>query len=135
MPSEPARYWGSICLGIVTIGTAAIGVALFSSDLVDGQIPEGGSVPVILFIVKIGSAVLANFFYLAVLYRAGRLIVSASEKLPRNSAATAKRVSWVYALFFCELLALLILLVADLALNFLAQTALPSEPAALLFTP
>lgn len=53
MPSEPERYWGSICLGIVTIGTAAIGVALFSSDLVDGQIPEGGSVPVICSLLKL----------------------------------------------------------------------------------
>ena len=135
MPSEPERYWGSICLGIVTIATAAIGVALFSSGLVDAQIPKDGPVSVILIGIKYGSAVFAIGLYLGALFVARRIIVPAAERLQRGGSTTAERVLRIYALFFCELLALLILLVADLALNFLAQPVMPPEPAALSFTP
>ena len=132
MPSEPERYWGSICLGIVTIATAAIGVALFSSGLVEAQIPKGGSSTGILFGVKLVAAVVAIGFYLAVLYGAGRIIVPAPARLQRDSATTAKRTFRIYLLFIGELLALLLLLVADLLLNFLAPPAMPAAPMALL---
>ena len=132
MPSESERYWGTICLGIVTIATAAIGVALFSSGLVDDQIPEGGPLTIVLLVIKFGSAVLAIVFYLVALYGASRVIVPAPDRLQRDSAATSKRVFWVYALFVGELLALLVLLVADLVLNLLHPPAMPAEPMALL---
>lgn len=134
MPSETERYWGSICLGIVTIATAAIGVALFSSGLVDDQIPKGGPMTIVLLVIKFGSAVLAIVFYLVALYGASRIIVPSPAGLQRDGATTSKRVFWVYALFFGELLALLVLLAADLSLNFLHPPAMPAEPMALLLT-
>lgn len=134
MPSETERYWGTICLGIVTIATAVIGVALFSSGLVDVRIPEGGPLTSILLGVKLVAAVLAIVFYFVALYGASRVIVPAPDRLQRDSATTAKQVLWVYALFVGELLALLVMLFADLFLNFLDPPAMPAEPMALLLT-
>ena len=132
MPSEPERYWGSICLGIVTIATAAIGVALFGSGLVDVQIPDDSVAVKFLNAVKYSSAVLAVGLYLGVLFVASKVIVPATEKLPGDSATTAKQVLWVYALFVGELLSLLVLLAADILLNWLSPPAMPAAPMALL---
>ena len=132
MPSESERYWGSICLGIVTIATAAIGVALFSSGLVDVRIPEGGPLTGILLGVKLVTAVLAIVFYFVALYGASRVIVPSPNRLQRGSVTTAKQVLWVYALFVGELLALVLLLAADLLLNLLHPPPMPAEPMVLL---
>ena len=135
MPSEPERYWGSICLGIVTIATAAIGVALFGSGLVEAQIPNDSATVKFLSIAKYGSAGLAVGLYLVVLFVARKVIVPATENLPGDRPTTAERVLWVYALFVCELLALLVLLAADTLLNLLAPPAMPAAPMALLRAP
>lgn len=132
MPSEPERYWGSICLGIVTIATAALGVALFGSGLVDVQIPDDSATAKILNIAKYSSAGLAVGLYLVVLFVARKVIVPATKNLPGDRPTTAERVLWVYALFFGELLALLLLLAADILLNLLAPPAMPAQPMALL---
>ena len=135
MSSENDRHWGTICLGIVTIATAAIGVALFSSGLVDARVPEGTPMGSILLGAKFGSAGLAIGFYLTVMYSASKVIVPAPERLQRDGRTISQQALRVYAYLACQLLALLLMLIANFFLNLLSQPVMPPEPAALSFTP
>lgn len=135
MPSEQARHWGTIGLGIVTIATAAIGVALFGSDILDANIPNADpQVVTFLLGVKYGAAIFAGSFYVGILFDASRVIVPKPERLQSDGSAISQQVLRIYAYLVSELLALLLLLIADLMLNFLPQPAMQAEPAALLFT-
>ena len=61
--SDTERRLSSICLGIVTVATAAIGVALFTSDLAKVDIPGGQNPIWILVVLKVYSAFIAIMLY------------------------------------------------------------------------
>ncbi len=133
MLSEQDSHWGTICLGIVTIATAAIGVALFSSNILDANIPNANPLAVAFLLgVKYGAAAFAVGFYVEILFDASKVIVPAPERLQRDGRTISQQALRVYAYLVCELLALLFMLIANFFLNLLAQTAMPAEPAALL---
>lgn len=135
MPSEQIRHWGTIGLGIVTIATAAIGGALFGSDILDANIPNANLQAVAFLLgVKYGAAAIAISFYVKILFDASRVIVPAPARLQNDGRSISQQALRVYAYLVCELLALLLMLIANFLLNLLPQPAMPAEPAALLFT-
>lgn len=133
MVSEKDRHWGTICLGIVTIATAAIGAALFGSDILDARIPNA-NLQAVAFLMgtKYGAAGLAIGFYVVILFNASMVIVPMPESLHKDGLTILQRVLRVYTYLVCELLALLLMLIANFLLNLLAQLAMPAAPATLL---
>ena len=133
MPSEPERYWGTICLGIVTIATAAIGVALFGSDILAANTTSVSSQAVAFLLgVKYVAAAVAVGFYVRILADSAGIIVPPAEGFHRDGRTISQQVLRVYAGLVGELTALLLMLTANFVLNLLASPAMPAEPMALL---
>ena len=129
--SDAERHLSSICLGIVTVATAAIGVALFTSDLAKVDIPVGQNPIWILVVLKVYSAFIAIMLYIRLLYAAGGIIVPVPAESRRNGLSPQQQAKFVYALFFGELMALIALLIFAWINELLIQATADSEaPAA-----
>ena len=69
---EWERHWNTICLGIVTIATAAVGVALFTADVVE----------IVTSWATYSLVIIAILAYLDVIYLGG----NASSQRPADSS-------------------------------------------------
>ena len=128
--SDAERHLSSICLGIVTVATAAIGVALFTSDLANVDIP-GGQDPIwILVVLKVYSAVIAIMLYVRLLHAAGGIIVPVPDGSRRRKFSPQQQAKFVYTLFLGELMALIALLIFAWLNELLIQAMADSEAAA-----
>ena len=128
--SDAERHLSSICLGIVTVATAAIGVALFTSDLANVDIP-GGQDPIwIPVVLKVYSAFIAIILYVRLLHAAGGIIVPVPAESRRNGFSPQQQAKFVYTLFFGELMALIALLIFAWLNELLIQVMADSEAAA-----
>lgn len=125
--SDTERHLSSICLGIVTVATAAIGVALFASDLAKVAIPSGQNPIWILVILKVYSAAIAIMLYIRLLYAAGGIIVPAIDASRHGRFLPQQQAKFVYALFFGELMALIALLIFGWLNELLIQVTADSE--------
>ena len=128
---DTERHLSSICLGIVTVATAAIGVALFTSDLAKVDIPDIQNPIWILVVLKGYSAAIAVVLYVRLLYAAGGIIIPVPAASRRNGFSPQQQAKFVYALFFGELMALIALLIfAWINEVFIQVTADSQAPAA-----
>ena len=119
MPSEAERHWSSVCLGIVTVATAAIGIALFGADIVGVNIPADARLMPLL-VIKLGSLG-ALSAYIILLVKARSVVIFS---VPRQGIARFDRrrqANLIYILFIAELALLVGLLIASLSLDFLAK--------------
>ena len=100
---EWERHWNTICLGIVTVATAAVGVALFTADIAE----------IITSWATYSLVIIAMLAYLSVLFLGTSAIFSTSNELePRRT--TKRRVARnLYGWFTIELLALIGLLIPE----------------------
>ena len=120
MPSEAERHWSSVCLGIVTVATAAIGIALFGADIVGVNIPADARLMPLL-VIKLGCALGALSAYIVLLVKARSVVIFT---MPRQGIARFDRrrqANLIYILFIAELALLVGLLIAGLSLDFLAE--------------
>ena len=93
---EWERHWNTICLGIVTVATAAIGVALFTADVAE----------VVTSWATYSLAAVAVLAYLSVLYLGANAIFSTSHELERQGTSKRRIARSLYGWFALELLAL-----------------------------
>ena len=100
---EWERHWNTICLGIVTIATAAVGVALFTADMAE----------IITSWATYSLAALAILAYLSVLFLGTSAIFSTSEELEQQRTTKRLVARNLYGWFTLELLALIGLLVPE----------------------
>ena len=128
--SDTERHLSSICLGIVTVATAAIGVALFTSDLAKVDIHVGQNPIWILIVLKVYSAFIAITLYVRLLHAAGRIIVPVPAESRHNSLSPQQQAKFVYALFFGELMALIALLIFGWLNEVLIQVMADSQASA-----
>ena len=121
MPENPdwERHWNTICLGIVTVATAAIGGAFFAADFTTGSV----SLPEYVL------TIIAIMTYLIVLIRGGDTIFSSDTDLQKIGTSKRHRARSLYGWFFLELFALAGLLILNAYSSFLQslQPALPMQ--------
>ncbi len=116
---EWERHWNTICLGIVTIATAAVGVALFTADVAE----------VITSWATYSLAIIAIIAYLDVIYLGGKAIFSTSIGLERQGTSKQGTARNLYRWFVLELLALVGLLIHEALASLLQLLApTPSPP-------
>ena len=100
---EWERHWNTICLGIVTIATAAVGVALFTADVVE----------IVTSWATYSLVIIAILAYLDVIYLGGNAIFSTSSGLERQGTSKRHIARNLYRWFVLELLALVGLLIHE----------------------
>ena len=100
---EWERHWNTICLGIVTIATAAVGVALFAADAAE----------VIASWATYSLAAVAVLAYLSVIFLGTNAIFSTSDELEQQGTSKRRMARKLYVWFTLELLALIGLLVLE----------------------
>ncbi len=104
------RHWNTICLGIVTIATAAIGAAFFASDL-------GTDITSWL---KLFLALIAIVAYAWVVVLAGHTILAAPASPEGSGTSRRRRTQYVFLCFLLELFALLELLLIRVWTDYLS---------------
>lgn len=100
---EWERHWNTISLGIVTVATAAIGVALFATDLTETANSW----------TRYSLVIIAVLTYLRVVYLGGRVIFSTSEDLARQRTSKRQLAVQLYLWFGLELFTLASFLIID----------------------
>ena len=110
---EWERHWNTLCLSVVTIGTAVIGVALFSADIAE----------VVTSLPKYCLVVIAIFAYLNMLLIGGRAIYSTPDELARQETSKRQLARNLYGWFMLELLSLAGLLIIDAFASLLQSLA------------
>ena len=127
-PTETERHRSTICLGIVTVATAATGAALFGSDLTTITVP--GASPTIWWLsgVKWTSALISIFLYVWMVYEAGKIIAPIPDEYRRRDFSPSRHTRFVYALLFGEVVVLVTMLVSNLLINTLTPTAVAPLP-------
>ena len=113
---EWERHWNTICLGIVTVATAAVGVALFAADITE----------IVTSWATHSLAAVAILAYLSVLLLGNRAIFATSDELERRGTSKRRVAQNLYGWFTLELLALVVLLIPEAFANLLQS--LPSPP-------
>ena len=114
---EWERHWNTICLGIVTVATAAVGVALFTADVAD----------IVTSWATYSLAALAILAYLSVLFLGGSAIFATSNELEQQRTTKRGVARNLYGWFTLELLALIGLLIPE-AFDGLLQLLAPASP-------
>ena len=106
MPENPdwERHWNTICLGIVTLATGAVGGALFATDF---------TTTTGLSLIEYTLTVLAITLYLVVLARGSDAVFSSYQDLIQRGTSKRDKARELYWWFFLELFTLAGLLVAD----------------------
>lgn len=97
------RHWNTICLSIVTIATAAAGVALFAADIAE----------IVTSWTTYSLVAIAILAYLSVLYLGSRAIFTASDELARQGTSKRQLARNLYGWFTLELLVLVGLLIPE----------------------
>ena len=120
MPDSPdsqewEHHWNTICLGIVTIATAAAGVALFAADIAD-LVTSWPTYSLVL---------IAIFAYLSVLLQGNKAICSTSDELEQNGTTKRRIARKLYGWFSLEMLSLIGLLVPEAFAGLLELLAPP----------
>ena len=106
---EWERHWNTVCLGIITVASAAVGAALFTADLAE----FGTSYP------AWGLIALAMLAYLNVLITGGRAIFSTPEELEEQGNSKRELARTLYSWFITELFAIAGLLISQAFAYFL----------------
>ncbi len=121
MPDSPEweRHWNTISLGIVTVATAAAGVALFTADVTE----------IVTSWTTYSLAVIAILAYLSVLHLGSRVIFSTPDELGRRRTTKRRIARNLYGWFVLELLALIGLLIPE-AFASLLQLLAPAPSSA-----
>ena len=114
---EWERHWNTISLGIVTVATAAVGVALFAADVAE----------IVTSWATYSLAALAILAYLSVLFLGGSAIFATSNELERQRTTKRGVARNLYGWFTLELLALIGLLIPE-AFDGLLQLPAPASP-------
>ena len=118
---EWERHWNTISLGIVTVATAAVGVALFTADVAEA----------VTSWAMYSLAAIAVLAYLIVLFLGSRAIFSTSEELERRGTSKRRIARSLYGWFTLELLVLVGLLIPEVfagLLQLLAPASPPHQP-------
>ena len=116
---EWERHWNTICLGIVTVATAAVGVAFFASDVT--EIVTSWAAYSLVAIVVLA--------YLNVLYLGSKSIFSTSDELEQQGTTKRRIARNLYGWFALELLALVGLVVPEAFASLLQLLAPAPSPA------
>ena len=114
---EWERHWNTICLGIVTVATAAVGVAFFTADVAE----------IVTSWATYSLAAVAILAYLSVLFLGTSAIFSTSDELERQGTSKRRNARKLYVWFTVELLALIGLLIPE-AFDGLLQLLAPASP-------
>ena len=112
---EWERHWNTICLGVVTIATAAVGIALFAADVAE----------VVTSWATYSLAIIAIIAYLNVIYLGGKAIFSTSAELEQKGTSKRGTARNLYRWFVLELLALVGLLIHETLASLLQLLAPP----------
>ena len=116
---EWERHWNTISLGIVTVATAAVGVALFATDLTE----------TVNSWARYGLVIIAVLTYLRVVYLGGRVIFSTPEYLAIQRTSKRQLALQLYLWFGLELFTLANFLIIDAFAGLLASLIKSIEPA------
>ena len=129
MDSE--HHWNTICLGIVTIASAAVGTAIFASGLADIDLLTKDERRWITEVLKLFLVGIAIFLYMALTALSGIAIFRTADA--NGNRVKSQRTMVVYCLFLAEVFALVALLAVDLfddqIIQWLSQSLTPQKPA------
>ena len=127
-PRETERHRSIICLGIVTVATAATGATLFGSDLTAIAVP--GASPTIWWLssIKWSSALISILLYVWMVYEAGKIIAPIPDEYRRRDFSSSRHTRFVYALFFGEVVMLVTMLISNLLINTLTPAPVAPLP-------
>ena len=105
MPEDPdwERHWNTICLGIITIATAAIGGALFAADYSATNTSW----------IEYALTIIAIWTYLLVLLSGADVIFTSEISFQLRGTSKRSRARILYGWFFTEIFALAGLLISD----------------------
>lgn len=116
---EWERHWNTISLGIVTVATAAVGVALFATDLTE----------TVNSWARYCLVIIAVLTYLRVVYLGGRVIFPTPEYLATQRTSKRQLAFQLYLWFGLELFTLANFLIIDAFAGLLASLIKSIEPA------
>ena len=127
-PTETERHWSTICLGIVTVATAATGATLFGSDLTAIEVPGASPTIWALSSIKWASALTSILLYVWMVYEAGKIIIPIPDEYRRSEFSPSRQTRFVYTLFFGEVVVLVSMLISELLINALTPTPVALPP-------
>ena len=112
---EREEHWNTICLGIVTVATAAVGTAVFASGLANIELSNSDRTQLAPDLVKAIFAGIAILLYLLLSTLSGATMFRGGDGSDPEGRADYKRnrTSLIYWLFIAELLALISLLASN----------------------
>ena len=110
---ERAEHWNTLCLGILTIASAAVGTAVFASGLADIELSNSIQSQLLPEIAKVVFATVAIGFYLALTVISGQIIFGDGVQDEAGDVHKRNRTRFVYRLFVVELIALVFLLATN----------------------
>ena len=112
---EREEHWNTICLGIVTVATAAVGTAVFASGLTTIDLASKDLTQLAPDVAKTFFAGVAIFLYFFVGTLSGIAMFHAGNEATPDDRADDKRnrTYWIYWLFIAELIALICLLASN----------------------
>ena len=128
MPVESDRHWDALCIGIVTIATAALGTVIFVADIYNVSATSAGRP--ISELTKVGFAGLAIILYLAMTMMSGVAIFFADRYDETKPDAKRRLTFVVYALFVAEVFTLSILLAVNVIMDIVTSQPVPGIMAA-----
>lgn len=109
------RQWITICIGIVTIATAAVGVALFSARLADPAVSATSPEALILLCCRLIIGLFVASIYLTMIRRAEATIFATDFELARAGTNRRESARHIYQGLFRVLSGLLLLLALNVA--------------------
>ena len=116
---EWERHWNTICLGIVTVATAAAGVAFLAADVAE----------IVTSWATYSLVAIAILAYLSVLFLGSKAIFSTSDELERRGTSKRRIARNLYGWFALELLVLVGLLIPEAFAGLLQLLAPAHSPA------
>ena len=97
------RQWILVCLGVVSIGTVALGVAFASADLVNVAERQAGSSDATLVAIKFVLLFVEAATYLLLVARARSAMFSTDDQLENLVTDRRRAVRGVYDILFWQL--------------------------------
>lgn len=111
---ESKEHWNTLCLGIVTVATAAVGTVLFASGLAEVELSDSVLSRLLPEVTKVVFGVVAIVLYLVLTVISGLIIFGETAQESSNEIHIKRRTRVVYWLFVAELIALFFLLVSNI---------------------
>ena len=127
---EWERHWNTICLGIVTIASAALGTAIFASNPADIDLTTKDNWGLTLAALKFGLIIIAMVLHMLLVALSGRAIFHTAHST--DAIDKSQRVLFIYWLFWFEVFVLVVLLTVNLfddqVIRWSSQAPTPPEP-------